>query len=417
MARGLRSHREMRAVSLLLASLLALAGCGRSKPPAVKVQQENPKEGPTTKWKADLKLTLEQKGKEWVFILQGTTNVPKEVVLKARVYAVELVNDPVQGKREDEEQLVWEDEDGQPSLKPVDFTGGKFREEIYHFAKKPWCLFYRGRIHYRSRDQAEAVVQAYGDDDWSVGADLHFGTEAEYGEQLRVGVKEATDDLMTLEKLYNEIRHKVDEQRQKADPAAWAAWKGTWISKIEDIEITNKLRYNLWAVWMERQAKMRVGGMCVLLDRIAKGYTEQFAAPKPEFTHLEEMVEGWHNYFEEAIEVIGIDAPLDIERVGPLVRDYETAFAPLRAWIEKGQGEDVRRDARRDCLSALFKIPPLLQNRKRAYKFVNELSLRFTRLLEATDAPASPEIAAAVRKALEEHDEALRDFKKFGGLK
>ena len=406
----------MRAVSLLLVSVLTVLGCEPAKPPAAKIQQENPKEGQTARWKAELKLTLEQKGKEWVFILEGTTNVPKEVVLKARVYAVELVNDPVQGQREDEEQLVWEDEDGQPSLKTVDFSSGKFREQIYRFPKKPWCIFYRGRIHYRSRDQAEAVVQKYGDDDWSLGADLHFGTEADYAEQLRLGVKEATDDLMTLEKLYNEIRRKVDEQRQKADPASWASWKAGWISRIEDIEIANKLRYNLWAVWMERQAKMRVGGMCVLLDRIAKGYSDQFVAEKPDFTHIQEMMEGWHNYFEEAIEVIGIDAPLDVERVGPLVREYETAFAPFRAWIEKRQGGDVRRDARRDCLSALFKIPPLLQNRKRAYKFVNDLSQRFARLLEATEAPASPESAAAVKKALEEHDEALHNFKKFGSL-
>ena len=403
-------------MSLLLASVLSLAACDRPAPPPAKPRQENPKEGPTAKWNGNFKLMLEQKGKEWVFVIAGITNVPKEVVLKARIYAVEIVNDPVQGKREDEEQLVWEDEDGQPSLKPVDFTGGKFREEVYHFPKKPWCIRYRARLHYRSRDQEEAVVKKYGEDDWSWPSDLGFGTDEEYVEQLRVAVKEATDDLMALEKLYSEIRRKVDEQKRKPDPAAWAAWKGPWISRIDDLETANKLRYNLWAIWMERQAKMRIGGMCVLLDRIAKGYTEQFAAETPEFTRLQEMLEGWHNYFEEAIETIGIDAPLGVERVGPLVREYETAFAPLRAWLEKGQGEDARRAARRDCLSALFRIPPLLQNRKRAYKFVNDLSQRFTRLLEATDAPASPEAAAAVRKALEEHDEALRDFKKFGGL-
>ena len=403
-------------MSLLLCSLLALAGCEKAAPVPAKAQQENPKEGPTAKWNGNFKLLLEQKDKEWVFVLAGITNVPKEVVLKARIYAVEVVNDPIQGKREDEEPLVWEDEGDQPAFKSVDFTGGKFHEEVYRFKKKPWCIFYRGRIQYRPRDQEEAIVKKYGDDDWSWPADLHFGTEADYAEQLRAGVQGATDDLMTLEKLYNEIRRKAEDQKQKADAGAWAAWKGPWISRIEDIEITNKLRYNLWAVWMERQAKMRIGGMCVLLDRIAKGYTEQFAAAKPEYARVQEMMEGWHNYFEEAIEVIGIDAPLDIETVGPLVRAYETAFAPLRAWIEKGQGGDVRREARRDCLAALFKIPPLLQNRKRAYKFVNDLSQRFTRLLEATEVPASPEAAAAVRKALEEHDEALRDFKKFGGL-
>jgi len=407
----------MQSMNLLRVPLLALLGCGKARPAPAGLQQENPKEGPTTAWKADVKLTLEERGKEWVFVLQGTSSVPKEVVLKARIYAVEVVDDPVQGKREDEEPLVWEDEGDQPAFKTVEVTGGRFREEVYRFKKKPWCIFYRGRLQYRPRDQDEAIVKKYGEDEWSLGGDFHWGTEANFAEQLRVGVKQATDDLMTLEKLYNEIRRKTEEQRQKPDPAAWAAWKGPWISRIEDIEVANKLRYSLWAVWMDRQAKMRIGGMCVLLDRIAGGYTEQFAAPKPEFTHLGEMMEGWHNYFEEAIEVIGIDAPLDIERVGPLVRDYEVAFAPLRAWIEKGQGEDVRREARRDCLSALFKMPPLLQNRKRAYKFVNDLSQRLTRLLEATESGASPESRPAVRKALEEHDEALRDFKKFGGLK
>jgi hypothetical protein len=163
---------------------------------------------------------------------------------------------------------------------------------------------------------------------------------------------------------------------------------------------------------------MRVGGMCELLRRIVRSTEDQMAVPKPDFTHATEMLEGWHNYFEEAIEVIGIDAPLDIERVGPLIRDYETSFAPLRAGIEKDQvGDDVRRTSRRDCLAALFKVPPLLQNRKRAYKYVNDVSVRFTQLLETMDADASPEKAAAVKMALEKHDQALRDFKKFAGLK
>ena len=162
----------------LLLSLLALAACGRSEADALKPaapkpapQQENPKEGPTAKWKAELKLTLEQRGQEWIFVLQGTTNIPREVSLRARVYAVELVNDPVQGKREDEEPLVWEDEDGQPGFKVVEVAGGKLQEEVYRFARKPWSILYRGRLHYRPRDQNDEVLRKFGDDDWSLHAD------------------------------------------------------------------------------------------------------------------------------------------------------------------------------------------------------------------------------------------------------
>jgi hypothetical protein len=132
----------------------------------------------------------------------------------------------VEGKREDEEPLMWEDEGDQPAFKTVNFAGGTFREDVYRFKKKPWCIFYRGKIHYRPRDQDEAIVKKYGDEEWSIGGDLHWGTEANFAEQLKVGVKQATDDLMTLEKLYNEIRRKTEEQRQKPDPAAWTAWKG-----------------------------------------------------------------------------------------------------------------------------------------------------------------------------------------------
>ena len=56
----------------------------------------------------------------------------------------------------------------------------------------------------------------------------------------------------------------------------------------------------------------------------------------------------------------------------------------------------------------------LLRPRKRAYKLVNEISVRFTRLLELLDAKPAPE---ALKKGLEEHDEALGDFKKFAGIK
>lgn len=395
--------------------LLPLASCDCSTPSGST--QENPKEGPTVKWKAEFKLTLEERNREWVFSIQGTTNVPKEVVLKARVYAVELVNDPVQGQREDEEPLIWEDEDLQPAFRRVEHESGTFREDIYHFKKRPWSILYRARVQYRPRDQEEEVVKKYGEDEWSMAADLRLGTEAEFADQLKVGLKEATEDLLHLEKLYNDLRRHVDAQLAKLDLPEWRRWTTEFSQTIERIDARNKLRYNLWAVWMERQARMRVDGMIVLFHRLVKGYTEQLGADKPDVTHLQEVLDGWHNYFEEAIEVIGIDAPLDIERVGPIVHDYELAFAPLREWIEKDLGGDVRRESRRDCLSALFKIPPLLQNRKRAYRYVNELSARFTRLLEATEALPSSERSAQVKKALEEHDRALRDFKSFAGIK
>ena len=253
----------------LLAMLLVVSACSKKSPSAMMAcaQQENPKEGPTTKWKAELKLTLVQKDKEWFFVLEGTTNIPKEVSLRARVYAVEVVNDPVQGNREDEEPLVWEDEGNQPGFKVVEVKGGKLKEEVYHFARKPWSILHRGRLHYRARDQNDDVLKVFGEDDWSAYADLRVGTEQEYAKELGFCLKETTDDLMTLEKLYNDLRKQFEVHGKKFDAATWKDWKGAWSAHVEEIDDRNKLRFSLWSVWMERQAKMRVGGMCELLAR------------------------------------------------------------------------------------------------------------------------------------------------------
>ena len=74
----------------------------------------------------------------------------------------------------------------------------------------------------------------------------------------------------------------------------------------------------------------------------------------------------------------------------------------------------VIRPARRDGLGALLQLVHLLQNRKRGYLYLNEVSARFTRLLELFDPTSAPEV---LKKGLEEHDAALAEFKKFAGLK
>jgi len=65
-------------------------------------------------------------------------------------------------------------------------------------------------------------------------------------------------------------------------------------------------------------------------------------------------------------------------------------------------------------LVALLRLPPFLKNRKSAYRFVNDLGLRFRELLEAVGGDPSSE---AARRALAAHDEALRDLQKLAGVR
>jgi len=387
------------------AALVATALASQGQAPA----------SPTDAWKADFKLTLEEKDGQYVFVVAGTTNVPKGVVLKARVFAVEIVDDFQRGKREDEEPLVWEDDEGQPGFQVVELVEGKFRTEVYRFARKPYSILYRGRLLYRPRDQDEAVLKKFGDDDWTRHTDLRIGTEKDFGEELSARVKDVTEDLIRIMALHQELRKQFAEQKANFIPAVWKVWKDDWFDRLKAIDDRNKDRFNLWSVWMERQAKMRVAGMCELLRRILVNCGDLMAEKKGTEERIREMFEGLDGYIEEAIEVIGLPMPLDPEKIGPLILEYEKALAPLRPWLEKREGADPRAKARRDGLGTLLRLPPLLRNRKSAYKLVNDIGFKYRRLLDLTEEEGvTPE---AIRKALAEHDVALRDFKKLAGQK
>jgi hypothetical protein len=399
----------MKFLSLIVPVFLA---CGL--PDEAKAQAQA--QAADAKWTADFKLSLIEKEGKWVFVIDGRTNIPQDTRLRARIYALEIFGDFKEGEREDDEPLVWEDDSGQPSYRAFVPVAGRFREEVYSFVRKPYSIRYRAKIHYVARDQTDAMMLKVGDDDFFRKADLRVGTDADYAKELEERVKDVADDLTAAEKLYGELADAYAERRKDRKVDAWKVWREPWYSRVEMLSKRNEQRYSLWAVWMERQAKMRIGGMCELMRRIMVLVDDQFGEQAQNHDRVLEMLKGFHDYFEEAIEVIGINAPLDVRQVGPILGSYEKALAALRAWIAHpgGDGAAVVRNVRRDGLGALFELVPLLQNRKRGYLYVNELTVRFTRLLDLFDAKPAPE---ALKKGFEEHDAALAEFKKFAGLK
>ena len=294
-------------------------------------------------------------------------------------------------------------------------AGRPFHEEVYAFARRPT------RSAIARRSSTFPATRPTPSRSRSARRVLPEGRPAvrhrpDYALELRERVKEVADELAAIEQSYGELAEKIREARKSFKAEAWKEWKEPWYARVEAIAKKNEERYSLWAVWMERQAKMRIGGMCELLRRIMVGADEQFLEGAKNDERQQEMLKGFHDYFEEAIEVIGINAPLDIRTVGPLMAAYDKALAPLRAWIAKPEGDfvPVLRVARRDGLGSLLELVQHLQNRKRGYLYLNEVSSRFTRLLEHFDPKPAPE---ALKKGLEEHDAALAEFKKFAGLK
>jgi hypothetical protein len=385
---------------MVLALSAALAALALQDPPP-----------PHPKLKVEFSLRVFEKDGFHTFAVQGKTDLPGDAVLKARVYAVTVVN-AFAGPREDEEPLVWEDDEGQPAWKTLEVVRGAFKEDVYRFLLAPWPLRYRARVHYEPRDQTDDVVKAVGGDAHSWKADLQVGDDAAFAAMLAKRVVEVTEDLIELKKDFDELRSTFRAQEKARDPVAWKAWKDRWYERVDRRYERNKLRYGLWAVWLERQARMRVGGLCELLRRILVGCNEHLFEGMPQAERLREAMKAWIAYWEEAADVMGIDLPLDADEVVPVVEAYEKALALLQEATSKGDAELLAR-ARRDGLTACLKLPGMLRIRKRGYVIARDLTARFTALLEAAEAKASADV---LRAALEEHQAALRAFKAYAGL-
>lgn len=371
---------------------------------------------PHPKFESKLTLSLRQEGDDYVFNVDGRTTLPKGAVVRLRVFAVERVPQFQGGFREDEEPLVWEDdEDGQKPYVRMEVDGLPFRVDVYKFVRRPWPLLYRARLIYNPRDQSDAILKLVGEDEHSWHADMKYGDDPLYDILNRERYQEVVDDLDKLEAWYLELKKAYAAHKEKLDVDAWKEWKAVWFGRVERLQERNKLRYGLWAVWMERQAKMRVGGMAELLRRMLVAANEDLLEKQEgAAARAKQIQDAFEPYFEEAVEVLGVERPLDPEKIGPLVRGYEAALKPLRMKALEGKlpaAEDLA-EVRRGALTNILRIPQLLKTRKRGYAYANELSARFTSLLEAAE--ASPD---AFARSLKEHDEALKAFKRFAGLK
>ena len=391
-------------MSRFLALILLAGGLSQAGAVCDAPGRGSRKLSPEDRWKIQFKATLTEREGKWTFSVQGTTDLPAATVLRAQVYAVSVVNHPAGGLVEDEEPLVRGDDDQRPSFRSFKAGVGWFHEEVHVFRRKPYSLLYRARVHYVPADQTEAITLKVGDDEFSRPADLRVGTEATYEAELKERVLEATRDLVRLEKLGSELREW--RARPARDPRAWAEWKEAAATAIAGLLERNRDRYDIWTVWSEYQTRMRVRGLCGFLERIIGEVDDRDGDAE----RTRKWMAGFEDSFDDALTVIGIDPPLDPRIGGAAVAAYESAVAPLR----EGHGRrEVRRKVRAEGVAALFDLLQVLRTRRRAYVYVNTISVRFSRLFDLIDEGAGPERLAA---AFREHEASLREFRAFAGL-
>ncbi len=345
------------------------------------------------KHKIEPKLTIEPTSAGARFRVTGTTDLPDGVILKFKIYAV------------DEE--VWD-------LKTETWTG-KVKESAFDVAclelqRQPLSLTYRAIVSYKPLAQDGAVARAVGDPAFEAKVDLVVGTPEKLTQELRASAKQLYDDLVRTREILTELNATFARQRQKHDPAAWAAWLKEWTPKVRAMAEANDKRYDVWAAWIEKQGHIKIGAFCQWLTQMADGCTAFLGGEAAALERVRKDLAAMMDSLETAFELPGLELPFNLEALAAQLRTYGEAITALKAlskesWAEKSP---VHRGTARGVLLQISnrKVVP-----RRYYELVETLAARFDALCRTLAE------GAGIEPAAREHDEALAALRAAAGLK
>lgn len=349
-------------------------------------------------WKIEAKASVLRREKDWTFQVEGTTRLPAGTVLRGRVYA--LVEDMTTSAKEwDEEALFYGDE----AFQDAEVAGGKFALQIYSVRRRPYSLLYRVRLVYDPEFQNDAVKKAVGSGKFHKDVDFREGDDKALGEELRATARELNEEFVLLKELFLELKSEFTAQQKKYDAERWKKWLDPWMDRVQAVRVRNDDRWMLWAVWIERQGRLRIEGLCMRLPDLASDCREVLEGRTEALERAELKMKAYLDTYEEAVEVVGLEMPLDLETIAPALRDYLTQIARLKGGAPKGE-------VRRAGTAALLKIAGTFERRKKGYYRIHRIMTLFLELLGAPD-------AAALEKILAEHDREVAEFKAYAGIK
>ncbi len=391
-------------------TVLLLLGAG---PQTALFAQYEPPEGVEIK----LELSLLQVGGTYAFELSGTSNLPEGTHLTARIFVLTVQETGTGEMKLDEERLL----NNIPRRRPAshasfDIEGdGRISVRVHELEKKPFSIPYRGRVFYEPREQPSEkpqILARLGGKRFSAHADFRPGTNQDLAKELAAAAKELDDEIGQLTDLLNELEQKFDEIQKAGshDEKAWAEWAEKWKGRVRRIRKRNEKRYNLWAIWMERQGKSRIEGFCADFDRMIQDLDKFLKGDKRALERARRKIQSFPERLEEMREVIGVDTPINPGEVRKLILKYEDHAQELEKLAESGArpGDSLKHGARKALLGLVRHLP------RRGYRRVWELEQAFRSLFEACRVETSAE---ELRERVEAHRAKRKEFRDYAGLK
>ncbi len=368
---------------------------------ALSLQQE---------WKLDSTTTVFQADDGWTFRVEGTSNFPDGTVLRGRVYALYETPDLEKGGTKIETEPFFY---GPKAWQNGVVKEGRFSLDVYSFIRRPYSLPYRLQLLYEARLQPQEVREKVGTMSIERTFDFRKRDEEALSEEMKQSANRLHAEFLQVRKLFSELKEVFTRFRNEKSPEkkAWRVWLDPWMDRVDELRVSNDDRLDLWTLWIERQGKFRIEGFCSRLPDMASDCQDILFGQEELLPRMQYKMRAFLDYYEEAIEVVGLNMPLDLETIAPALRKFEEVMKRLDSFDPATWKKD-REGIKPSASKALLAIAGSFGNRKRGYYLANQMMVSFRNVLEKADSAkeATDSQLKEARKTLAEKVSAFRTY-------
>lgn len=336
----------------------------------------------------DFKVEVDSSTGKYSFYFSGTTDLPDGSIVSASVYMLDQ-----EGQKAD---LNPEDK-----FRTAKVTGGKFTLVLYRFQKKLFSGRYVGAVTVDSRKQERVVRNSIKQkfpkfQDMEKGFEFQFGNPADFEKEVDTEKETIRKDFETLGALFKELRETLGK---KPDRNSWFEWKKGWLVRLDLIDSTNNLRFDTWAVEVERLGKQAVYELVAALDDaacICDDVIDGNSSPDEVEKHLDAFKETWST-FSYRLDLVKLP-PEDLKKILAMLEAVRDEVKQILEKTDAAQWKQKRAGYESDVLAAVMKLAS--SSSKNYYYIVLELSKQFSSLLAACDEELAKEPAKIDRAKL-----------------
>jgi hypothetical protein len=227
-----------------------------AQPPAAPQERDEPIRGA---------LTIREIDGRFSYHLRGQTRLPDGASVKVILHYVSV-------DREGREDIttVWHNDNAVQGVARAE--RGAFELALGSYVREPYPIHYRAEILYDPDLQDREVARQFSEP-ITAWVDLPAAPEAVMRPRLERMKVETVADFDALEALFVELRGKFGAIQSGAlAPAEWDAWKEGFLDRLDELRAINAARFEVWAVWTERSAKLNLKFLHeMLMDLVAQG--------------------------------------------------------------------------------------------------------------------------------------------------